>query len=146
MCVCLGQAIRERLLVGSPAHGDPSSPAAAAYRLSCALDSGGGRRGDVDPSEMSEFERCVASLVQAQELLGCKGEDEEVWRLAEREIAKTLLLQAERMEEAPQEPPPPPIHLRVDGTIPQLSPMAPPRNQFSFSYACFPPHPTSLRW
>ncbi|KAL1515550.1 hypothetical protein AB1Y20_002170 [Prymnesium parvum] len=119
MCISLGQAIRDRLFVGAPSRRSARAPIASAYRLACATSAEDRQRsGGVAPdaAEMSEFERCIAAFAQAHELLGAEGVDVALWRQAEAEHAKTLLLQAERLEEAPQ------VHL-ADGETPPALPL-----------------------
>ena len=58
--------------------------------------------------DAADLERCVATCLQAQELLGAPETDPPLWRQVNDELARTLLLYATWLDERGLEPPPPP--------------------------------------
>lgn len=149
MCVSLGRAIRDRLLGDAPARA--GSGPSASFRLALSKENGSLTDGSTpDAAEMGELERSVAAFIQAQELLGSEATDVALWRLAEAEHAKTLLIHAELLSNSLQanfSTPEPLIH-RSRGPAKTSAPtnkheiqpiyapsthgMAPPWTQFTF--------------
>ena len=72
---------------------------------------GGGGVGDGMYSlavDAADLERCVATCMQAHDLLGSPETDPSLWRQVNEELARTLLLYATWLDERGLEPPPPP--------------------------------------
>ena len=58
--------------------------------------------------DAADLERCVATCMQAHDLLGSPETDPSLWRQVNDELARTLLLYATWLDERGLEPPPPP--------------------------------------
>jgi soluble P-type ATPase len=58
--------------------------------------------------DAADLERCVATCMQAHDLLGSPETDPSLWRQVNEELARTLLLYATWLDERGLEPPPPP--------------------------------------